>query len=675
MILKDKNIIRDRKIFIDNDILYRKDYYKIRKGKLKTDNIVFNIKGDYIKDGSPKINLEISSNKAPLLKLLLLFPDYLEFLKKGFLLSGRTNFRTILSGNLSSNYSPHITAEFNVFNGAIINKKTKEKLSGITLTGSYTNGKHNNSITSSIKISDFKASARNSKFYGDFRIRNLISPIVYLKLSGSIMLEDLNRFISLDTIEYINGSINIEMESQGNISDISKIDKVDFLGLNKKCTLNISDVNFKLSGSKFDIENINGEVLIQDEIKFKNLSFIIKENDFLVNGIFNNLFEFLFLKDSRLNFRADINSNSINLENLLFEDQVNTSKNQKPVIFSSKEVFFNSDFSIKNFVFKKFNATNISGNINYQPEIITVESFYLNSFNGTLKGNGAVLRQPDNFIIHCQSDLESINIKELFYSFNNFGQDFIVDTNLNGDLSGEISFSTQWDKEYKLINESVNADCNINIQNGELIEFTPLIGLSKFIAVDELRHVKFKNLNNEILIKDKTIIIPEMDIYSSALNISALGIHRFDNSYDYRITVSLSDILFKKARDNRKEIDNFVVIEDNGMGNISIPLRIIGKNEKYKSSFDKKSAMYAIKQKVNQEKEIVRNIIKEEFSVSDNKYKQKADSLSYKQENNLWEDQNNKKDVIFESRDTKDNNVPDFIIEWDNEEDSLIDNN
>jgi hypothetical protein len=605
----------------------------------------------------------------------LLFPNYLESLKKEFLFSGKTNFRTVISGNLSSNYKPHITTEFNVFNGAIINIKTKEKLSGITLNGLYTNGKNNNSISSIIKINEFEASLKNSKVYGNLSIRNLDTPFVELKFNGNILLEELNRFIKIDTLEYINGSIDTEMEFQGKLSGISKIDKTEILGLNKKCTLNITDLNFKISGSKFDIENINGEILVRNDIKFKNVSFIVKENDFLVNGVFNNLFEYLFLKNSHLYFKADIKSNSINLENLLFNEPGNANKNRNSAIFSSGEVFFSSDLSVKNFVFKKFNASNISCRINYQPEIITVESFNFNSFNGSLKGNGDVLRQPDNLIIHCLSNLESINIKDLFYSFNNFGQDFIIDTNLNGDLSGEISFSARLDKGYKLINESVNADCNINIQNGELVEFTPLIGLSKFIAVEELRHVKFKNLNNEILIKDKTIIIPEMDIFSSALNISALGIHKFDNSYDYRITVSLSDILFKKARNKRNEIDNFGVIEDNGMGNISIPLRIIGKDEKYKSSFDKKSAIDAIRQKVRQEKKTIKNIIKEEFSVSDKKYKQKADSLNNKQLNLLWEDQNNKKDVIFESRDIKDNNVPEFIIEWDDKEDSLLDNN
>ncbi len=673
--LNDKNIIQNKEIFIESDLLYQKDYYKIGKGKLKSENIVFNISGDYKKDVPPKINLIISSHKTQLSKLSLLFPNYLKSLKKEFSLYGKTNFRAVISGNMSANYNPHISTEFDVSNGAIVNKRTKEKLSGITLIGKYSNGKDNNDITSSIKINNFNSSTKNSKLYGNFYIRNFNSPFIELKLNGDIFLEELQKFINIDTLEYINGTINTEMEFQGTLSGISKITKEDFLGLNKKCTINITDANFGLAGSKFDFENINGEILIKEDVKFKNVSFLIKENDFLVNGTFNNVFEFIFLENNYLTFDADINSTSVNLETLLFDQSENTSRNRNSGKLSSKKIFFNFNLSIENFAYKKFHATNISSTINYQPGLITLKSFSFNSFNGVSKGNGAILRQPDNFIIQCQSQLESIDIKKLFYSFNNFGQDFILDTNLKGDLSGEISFSAMWDKGYKLVSESVNADCKINIRNGELIEFKPLIGLSNFIDVEELRHVQFKNLNNEILIKDKTIVIPEMDIYSSALNISALGIHRFDNSYDYRITVSLTDILFKKARKKRQEIDNFGIIEDDGIGKISVPLRIVGKNDKYNSSFDKQTALDDIKKNINEEKKTIKNIIQEEFSISDKKNKQNVNSPDNKQVNILWEDQNNKKDVIFESREINENNNPEFIIEWDDDEDSIINKN
>ena len=97
-----------------------------------------------------------------------------------------------------------------------------------------------------------------------------------------------------------------------------------------------------------------------------------------------------------------------------------------------------------------------------------------------------------------------------------------------------------------------------------------MMKLSKYINVDELRLIRFKTLKNEIFIRDRLVTIPEMAIHSSAFNISVAGQQSFDNVFEYRLNVLLSEVLFNKARKKKKEMDEFMVEENR---EIRLPFR------------------------------------------------------------------------------------------------------
>jgi hypothetical protein len=78
-----------------------------------------------------------------------------------------------------------------------------------------------------------------------------------------------------------------------------------------------------------------------------------------------------------------------------------------------------------------------------------------------------------------------------------------------------------------------------------------MMALSRFIAVEDLQHIQFEKLENTILLMDSQVIVPVMDIQSNALNLAASGTHEFNNHYDYRVQLRLSELLYNKGRRNR----------------------------------------------------------------------------------------------------------------------------
>ncbi len=151
--------------------------------------------------------------------------------------------------------------------------------------------------------------------------------------------------------------------------------------------------------------------------------------------------------------------------------------------------------------------------------------------------------------------------------------------------------------------------------DGALIDFDPIKALSSFIALSELENIKFDRLENDFFIRNNIFYLPQMDIKSSAADLSVNGEHSFDNDYQYHVKILLSEILSNKARKNRTISDEFGEVQDDGLGRTSVLLKIVGKGEEVKVSYDMKAAGTKIREEIKKEKQTLKTIINEEYGL------------------------------------------------------------
>lgn len=286
---------------------------------------------------------------------------------------------------------------------------------------------------------------------------------------------------------------------------------------------------------------------------------------------------------------------------------------------------------------------------------------------GDIKGDG-LIEQKDNkdFSVQINSMMEQINIQTLFNCFNNFGQTFIQDKHLRGQLSGEVGYYSLFDQYLKVRKESILVETDIMILNGELINFEPMLGLSDFIEVKELQHIRFSTLENQVFIRNSEVMIPQMDIFSSALNISGSGVHRFDNHFNYKVRVELSDLLLNKSKKVEPEFEEHVITED-GVDRTKIYLRIEGTPENYQVSYDRKEAIGALKTRLSDEKAELKSALHEEFGLFGKDSLPVKPAEEKKREFLLkWEELD--EEVPDSLRKEEKEKSEKFIIMWDEEE-------
>lgn len=277
--------------------------------------------------------------------------------------------------------------------------------------------------------------------------------------------------------------------------------------------------------------------------------------------------------------------------------------NKKPVENTGRksQVFPNGlnldiDFSFDTLNYKKFTASDINGKLNYIPSVFNFKSLSFKSQDGIISGNGLLLKNFDKSLIAKGSfTLDNVNINKAFSTFNNFSQNFIKAENLAGSLSGSVSVLLPLDSLFRSNIKGLVAEGKYLIKRGALIDFEPVKKLSAFIQLSELQNISFDEFENDFFIRNNALYMPQMQVRSSAADLSVNGKHDFNNTYEYHVKMLLSEILSKKARKNKTLRSEFGEVEDDGLGRTSVFLKIEGKGKESKVTYDLKAAGSQIK--------------------------------------------------------------------------------
>jgi len=203
-----------------------------------------------------------------------------------------------------------------------------------------------------------------------------------------------------------------------------------------------------------------------------------------------------------------------------------------------------------------------------------------------------------------------IDIRQLFYECNNWGQSEITDKNLRGIANSTFVLKAGW-KKTEFDNNQLVVVGDISIDKGELINFAPMKALSAFVKISDLEQIKFSRLDNQIEIKNRTVNIPAMQIHTNVLNLEASGSHTFDNVIDYRIKLNLLQLLTNKFKSRHFDPETTEQTSD-GLFNLYLTMKGDAANPVIQ--YDKRAVKEKIKQDIKTESKNLKQILKEEFN-------------------------------------------------------------
>ncbi len=589
--------------------------FVIENGTIILEGITLTAIGSYVSGDKGEIDLELKGYNIGLSSVVPLMPVKEAQKLKDYRFSGHFDFDASIRGALSRTSSPAVTASFGTENSEIKHKASGVSLTNTRIRGHYTRGSGQNTGSSVVSITGFSAGLGKGHISGSGTLSDFPSPEIDFKLSADLHLEELARFYLPDNISFMAGHIKTTLSGKGRPGrdterEIEIFNRMDLAG-----RLEIQDGAIELSEGKYVARNIEGILNFGQVLNTPGLGFYIGDDHFRIMGEIDNGLPWLLGEQQVMSIEGSFYSSQLVLDNYIgVRAAGNNRSGTSELLRFPDNIELNLDFLVDRLGFGNFSSTSFTGRMSYRPGMLVMNSLGFNSMDGSVSGNAVIYQRIDGeFLVQSQLELDQVDINRMFASFSNFGQNFIDSGNLKGTVSGSLSLLTEWSNDLRIIEENLIADSRLVISDGELIDFEPMLGLARFIDVDELQHIRFSQLQNEIFIRNRVVTIPQMDIHSSAFNISGSGTHNFDGSFDYRLRVLLSDVLYGKARRSRPETDRFGVVEDDGLGRTSLYLVVSGTPDDYRVAFDHRAVRDMIRENLANERNVLRQILNEEF--------------------------------------------------------------
>ncbi|MBN1116017.1 MAG: hypothetical protein JXA77_02350 [Bacteroidales bacterium] len=642
---------------LDVSIGNKENIYRLDKGYFSIGNIPFRVVGSFRTGSNKLVDLIFSAQDVSIRQIdKTLFKGLMG--ENGYEpKSGIINIQATLKGYIS-NSLPAIHAGFTIKDGRFHDKKHSLMLQDVFVEGRADNG--NSHLPKSTSVSIDTLSFRTDKSYqtGKIKIQNLINPQLSIVLRGKVSVDDLLAFISIPNINIFKGNISNNLALQGEINkDADQKNKI-INNLQVAGQFLLEDLGIEFYKYNIPKTLLTGQVTIKNKhtIRFDNLLAKSADSDIRFDGELAN-----FLKEGTIPcYTGEIHSGSFIVDNFLVEN----GDESKDIVFPDS-VAVNARVTIDSFYFADFQSRNFRGDIRYQNKNLKATNMKMDGFEGSMTGFVNLKQIPTgNISLYADGKLTHVNINQLFIGCRNFAQNIISSENLEGYLSGDIIFSSEWTSKLDFIPATITGQGIINLKNGSIKNYEPLLGLSDFIKVDELKHIKFSDLNTTISIRNEQVILDQTHISSTAIRFDGSGQHGFDNKYEYRLQVGLSDVLWGKARKKNSSITEFGYILDDGVGHTILPVIISGKGTTFDVKFDKRKARSQFKEKIADEK----NELRELFSKEQEKIKEEEEAVFKLQTTD--EDAKTGEPVLEKTdSETYRNTSDDFILEWDDSDD------
>ena len=210
-------------------------------------------------------------------------------------------------------------------------------------------------------------------------------------------------------------------------------------------------------------------------------------------------------------------------------------------IFQIPFIDFNASVHIDRLRYHKLGIHNFTTGVRMTgKQQLFLDSLSMNIANGTIHADGQFDgSDPRKILLHTKIAAEDVDIEKLLLKLDYLGQDYTINKNLRGSLSGQIETNMQVHPDLTPLMENTDARIELEILNGSLVNFAPMQAMSSYFGDKNLNMVRFDTLRNTLSFKNGILYIPDMNINSSLGYMEIAGQQSMDTHMEYYLRIPL----------------------------------------------------------------------------------------------------------------------------------------
>ncbi len=576
--LTNKNFLVKTKVDYDDD----KKEVRFNTSTITVGKSEFAITGNYLFKEKNLIDLKAEGKETDIQTLLSLLPDETSKKLKQYRSDGEVFFNLSLKGEISDRKSPFISVAFGCTDATLYHPDYQSRISKANLNGSFASASLTDFSDAQLFLKDIEGELNGKSFTANLSIRKFDDPYLIFDFKGDLDAASVFNFYPIEDIQNMEGFLTADILFEGQTSLLRK--KATAQKVITNGAIAMENLNFTYGKQKIRFRDINGSLQFNNnDLALSNVSGGFENSDFLLNGFFKNIITFLLFENQPIGIEADLKSDFLDLDQL-FAIGFGEEESKEYRFSISPNLQLNFNCNVRRMKYKRFNPRTIKGDLLVKNQVAVSRNITMQAMGGQLTLNGIVdAKNPKAIDVISSFKLNGLHADSIFYVFENFDQNFIMDKHLKGQVYADVELEMALNEKLNLIPATLISDISATIKNGELNNFEPLKKLNKYLDDESLSRLRFADLKNEIHIENQTIYLPQMEVKSNATTIQLSGTHTFDQRIDYRVVAPLR---------NKKKIDPdeaFGAIEEDGTGKAKLFLKITGTTDVYEISYDKEA--------------------------------------------------------------------------------------
>jgi hypothetical protein len=155
-------------------------------------------------------------------------------------------------------------------------------------------------------------------------------------------------------------------------------------------------------------------------------------------------------------------------------------------------------------------------------------------FKGQINGSDTT-----NLQVNSTLKVNDVDLEKLMLKFDHLGQDFVINKNIKGKVSGQIVSSLKVHPNFVPIAQKSSAKMNVRIFDGSLVDFAPMQAMAGYFKDKNLKMIRFDTLVNELVFVNGVLEIPNMNINSSLGYIQLSGKQSIDLAMEYYMKIPM----------------------------------------------------------------------------------------------------------------------------------------
>ena len=543
--------------------------YALQNADLTIGGNTFKVEGSAIsKPEGTDLNFKLVSQDGDISMISNLLPGaYHEYFRE-FQSSGNYTCSGTVKGRLSKTETPAIGFEVALRDGKVTSEKLQSPLRNVSFNARY-NARPDGS--GEFELANFKGDFGGQPLSMSLKVNQLEDPIVDFRANGVLPLDAAYGLFDNDLITAGDGLLRINsLTLQGRYADMTSMRRISQVNAGGEIQFD----NAALTYNKVPLLAETGLLRLEDN-QFQLDSFVFRacKSDFTLDGSAKNLLPVLFADslntaDALLEFNAKLRSQNFDIDQIvqMFSVQTTASEAGGERMLDSLKKEKNAErrlsmdklkgtfeAKINGFKYGKIEGRNFGG------------LFEFDHNNLNIIGNTSAMQGELALDANARFDLEpslkmritasSLDLETMLAQCENFGQEVITDANMRGRLNGRVVLWAFWDKSGAFDMKRLRALADLQASNGELVGVKMFEDFSTYVHIDDLRRIKFTDMQNYFEIKNQRLYLPVMSIRSSALNMTVSGEHTFTHDIDYKIKINAGQVLLNRLKKYDGDLD------------------------------------------------------------------------------------------------------------------------